>query len=69
MKTKLEKITVGKATKKYRRVKFDPARIVALYKGGKLVAEIARMIGYPAGHGNNRVRRILTKAAIYKPGR
>lgn len=68
MKTKINKITVGKATK-YRRVKFDPARIVALYKGGKLVAEIARMIGYPANHGNNRVRRILTKAGVYKPAR
>ena len=31
------------------------ARIIRLYKAGKNVAQIARLAGYPAGHGNNRV--------------
>jgi hypothetical protein len=65
MKTKLAKIVVGKATK-YKRVKFAPAQIVAMYRAGKCVAEIALAIGYPANHGNNRVRRILMKAGVYR---
>ena len=55
---------------KYAKVKFNPTRIVRLYKGGKCVAEIARQIGYPIGHGNNRVRSFLTKQGVYrKPGK
>lgn len=45
------------------------ARIVRLYKAGKNVAEIARLAGYPAGHGNNRVRGVLLKACEYKPAK
>lgn len=40
--------------------------IIALYKAGKTVSEIAQAIGYPRGHGNNRVRHVLLKAGIYK---
>jgi hypothetical protein len=65
MKLKLGKIEVGKATK-FKRVKFAPAQIVAMYKSGKCVSEIALAIGYPANHGNNRVRRTLISAGIYK---
>ena len=42
------------------------ARITRLYKSGKNVAEIARLAGYPIGHGQNRVRHLLTKAGVYK---
>lgn len=42
------------------------ARIIALYKRGKNVSEIAQAIGYPKGHGNNKVRHALLKAGIYK---
>lgn len=59
------KITIGKSTK-YKRVKLAPARVVALYKAGKNVSQIAQAIGYPAGHGNNRVRRVLEQAGVYK---
>jgi hypothetical protein len=52
--------------KRYPKVKFNRARITRLYKAGKTVAEIARLIGYPSGHGNNRVRTALAKAGIYK---
>lgn len=51
---------------KYKKVRFNTARIVRLYKDGKCVAEIARLIGYPDGHGNNRTRIALQKAGIYK---
>ena len=46
-------------------VKWNPARIKRLFKSGKRVAEIARLVGYPAGHGNNRVRNLLTKKGLY----
>jgi hypothetical protein len=45
------------------------ARIIRLHKSGKKVAEIARLAGYPAGHGNNRVRGLLMKAGAYKAAR
>lgn len=45
------------------------ARIIRLYKSGKNVAEIARLAGYPTGHGNNRVRGLLMKAGAYKAAR
>lgn len=54
---------------KYKKVKFSPARIKRLYRGGKLVSEIARAIGYPSGHGQNRVRAVLIKAGAYKTAR
>jgi hypothetical protein len=56
-----EGITAGKATK-YKKVKFDIAKIVALYKSGKPVSQIAQAIGYPPNTGNNRVRTVLMKA-------
>ena len=54
---------------RYRKVKWNPARIKRLYRGGKLVSEIARAIGYPAGHGQNRVRSLLITAGVYKAAR
>jgi hypothetical protein len=51
---------------KYRKVKWNPVRICRAYQSGKNVAEIARSIGYPRGHGQNRVRSLLTKAGLYK---
>ena len=54
---------------KYKKVKFNVARIVKLYKGGKNVSQIAQAIGYPAGHGNNRTRAALVKARIYQPAK
>lgn len=47
----------------------NSARIIRLYKSGKNVAEIARLAGYPTGHGNNRVRGLLVKAGAYKSAR
>ena len=51
---------------KYKKVRWNPARIKRAYQGGKNVAEIARLIGYPRGHGQNRVRSLLTKVGLYK---
>jgi hypothetical protein len=51
---------------KYRKVKWNPARIKRLYRAGKLVSEIARASGYPQGHGQNRVRDLLITAGMYK---
>ena len=62
---KKNEITVGKAVK-YKKVKFDVAKIIALYKSGKPVAQIALTIGFPAGCGQNRTRRVLEQAGIYK---
>jgi hypothetical protein len=52
---------------KYKKVQWNPARIVKLYKSGKNVSQIAQAIGYPVGHGNNRTRAALVKAGVYKP--
>jgi hypothetical protein len=52
--------------KRYPKVRFNVKRIVALYKAGKNVSQIAQAIGYPAGHGNNRTRAALVKAGVYK---
>lgn len=60
-----KEITVGKAVK-YKKVKLDIAKIVALYKSGKPVSQIALTIGYPKNTGNNRVRNLLMKAGVYK---
>jgi hypothetical protein len=65
MKKQAKEITVGKATK-YKRVKFDVAKIIALYKSGKPVAQIALAIGYKPNTGQNRTRRVLEQAGIYK---
>ena len=65
MKKQVKEITVGKSLK-YKRVRFDVAKIVALYKSGKPVSEIALAIGFPANCGQNRTRRVLEQAGIYK---
>lgn len=51
---------------KFKKVKFDVARIKRLYRAGKNVSQIALAIGYPAGHGNNRTRNAFIKAGVYK---
>jgi len=51
--------------KRYPKV-LNRARILRAYRAGKCVAEIARLAGYPKGHGQNRVRALLTKAGVYK---
>lgn len=43
----------------------NPEHIIALYKTGKNVSQIAQAIGYPKNHGNNRVRGILQRAGLY----
>jgi hypothetical protein len=65
MEKESKEITVGKATK-YKRVKFDVAKIVALYKSGKPVSQIALAIGFPPNCGQNRTRRVLEQAGVYK---
>jgi hypothetical protein len=50
-------------------VKFDPKKVVALYRTGKSVAQIAHAMGYPKGSGNNRTRNVLIKAGLYKPAK
>src|SRR5262249_14182849 len=42
----------------------NPEHIIALYKAGHNVSQIAQAIGYPKNHGNNRVRDALVKAGI-----
>jgi len=65
MKKQAKEITVGKATK-FKRVKFDVAKIIAAYKSGKPVSQIALSLGFPANCGQNRTRRVLEQAGIYK---
>lgn len=57
----------SKAPKTYD-VRFDVARIVKLYdKGkGKNVSQIAQALGYPKGHGNNRIANCLIKEGVFK---
>jgi predicted SprT family Zn-dependent metalloprotease len=45
---------------------FDPKLVISLYNGGMIVSDIAQRMGYPKGHGNNRVRNVLINAGIYK---
>jgi hypothetical protein len=59
------KIAVGTASK-YKKVNFDVSAIIRLYKSGKPVSQIALAIGYPANTGQNRVRRVLLAAGVYK---
>jgi hypothetical protein len=66
MKKQSKEITVGKAVK-YKKVKFDVAKIITLYKSGKPVSKIAVGIGFPPNCGQNRTRRVLEQAGIYKP--
>jgi DNA-binding NarL/FixJ family response regulator len=62
---KAKQIKVGKAVK-YKKVKVSPARVIAMYKDGKKVSEIALALGYPKNTGQNRIRRILMVAGVYK---
>jgi len=68
MKKQSKEITVGKAVK-YKRVKFNVAKIVAMYKSGKPVSHIAKAIGYPPNTGQNRVSNVLLKAGLKKPAK
>lgn len=65
MKKQAKEIVVGKATK-FKRVKMDVSKIIALYKSGKPVSQIALALGFPANCGQNRTRRVLEQAGIYK---
>jgi hypothetical protein len=65
MKKQPKEITVGKATK-FKKVKFDVAKIIAAYKSGKPVSAIAVAIGFPPNCGQNRTRRVLEQAGVYK---
>lgn len=58
-------IAVGKSIK-YKRVKMDVSKIIALYKSGKPVSQIALALGFPENCGQNRTRRVLEQAGIYK---
>jgi hypothetical protein len=58
------KITVGKSTK-FKRVKMDVSKIIALYKSGKPVSQIALALGFPKNCGHNRTRRVLIMAGVY----
>lgn len=60
-----KEIRIGKATK-HKTVKFAVAKIIALYKSGKPVSRIALAIGFPPNCGQNRTRRVLEQAGIYK---
>jgi hypothetical protein len=69
MKKESKKITVGKAVK-YKKVKFNVAKIIAAYKSGTPVSQIAQAAGYPPNTGNNRVRNLLMRAGLYgKPAK
>lgn len=45
------------------------ARAVKLYEAGKRVSDIAVLLGYERGHGQNRVAKALIAAGIYKGAR
>ena len=60
---KSTQIKVGVATK-FKKVKFDVPKIVAMYKSGKPISQIALAIGYPRNAGNNRVHNLLMKAGL-----
>lgn len=51
--------------KRYPKV-LSTKRVVRLYSKGVNVSQIAQRCGYPVGHGNNRVRKVLVRAGIYK---
>lgn len=51
---------------KYTKVRFNVKRIVKLYKAGKRVSEIARLVGFPKNCGQNRTRAALVKAGVYQ---
>jgi hypothetical protein len=61
-----KQIAVGTTSKKYKAVKFSAERVIALYKDGKNVSQIAQACSYPKNTGHNRTRRVLIAAGIYK---
>jgi hypothetical protein len=64
MKTKKAiKINAGVATK-YKKVRFDVAKITAMYKAGKPVSQIALSVGYAPNTGNNRVRNTTDESGV-----
>ncbi len=65
MKFGKKTITAGTATK-FKKVRFDLAKIITLYKSGKPVSQIAEALGFPKNCGQNRTRRVLVQAGIYK---
>lgn len=50
---------------KYKKVDFNPSRILKMFKAGKTVNEIALAIGYPPNTGQNRTRKVLAAAGVY----
>ncbi len=50
-------------------VKFDAARVVALFKGGMTnLTDLAAKMGFPRGVGQNRTAKVLIAAGLYKRG-
>jgi len=43
--------------------------VIAMFKAGKRVSEIAAACGYPKNTGHNRTRRVLVAAGLYKEAR
>ena len=63
----------AKTAKKHKKgtryaVKFDHNKILALFKAGKNLTDIAEAIGFPRGVGQNRTAAVLIKAGVYKRG-
>src|SRR5260370_10224827 len=49
-----KQVAVGTTSKKCKGVKFSAERVIALYKKGKNVSQIAQACGYPPNTGHNR---------------
>ncbi len=62
----MKKQSVKKTGKPELTAKQFVARAIRLYKAGKRVSDIAVMLGYERGKGQNRVAAALVKAGIYK---
>lgn len=48
---------------------FDAGRVVELFGDGQSISEIASLMGYRLGTGQNRVRNALIRAGVYTPKR
>lgn len=55
----------GKPGRKPLVTKFDVDKAVAMYQEGAKVTDIAVAMGYPKGHGQNRVRLALMARGVY----
>lgn len=51
-------------SKRYPKVKWNPAQIRRWFKAGKNISQIAQACGYPKNTGQNRVRNLLKKAGL-----